>query len=1005
MKSFKKIISLILALALTFGGAIVSYADTYTKGTLTYTPAYSDATEETFYYSDSFFEKSGKVFDGHLLAASYDLTISTFEVRGASYVTRFYGDIGFGDVAVADMLEKPTRDTIGTAIAHKKIGDHNVIAVAIRGEKYDGEWASNFIVGKSGDAKGFSDASAKVIGRIKDYISAYSLENNKLWIVGYSRAGSIADLAGVYINNNLSEFGASADDLYIYAFEPPEASVDDTVYDNIRVVISKNDIVPFVYPANWGMHTNGRIISIGEDQTVTTYTGLPSAEEYGEEKLNELLADSFEWLGSRLTRENYADNLEGPLSDLLEIYFGKSEALRSKILQFFTEDVLDALMSEENKSQLVWIAWSVMSHESDYLYHQLADILIGVLDSLRDEKSAAVITDAELQTLKDSIFPILRALGPVIVDDMVYYDGIDYDEFYAKDLPDLKMDDALMGEKDGADHGFSTGYDMGFENAEFDDTPIEPDDYGPVYKAAFDDAYKSAYAEGFALGQSHAADLAAKGAYDGKKDGAQNGYSEGEYRAERMPHNEYLWEQDWMTDEYIEAYDKAYEEAYNSAYDEGLCAPEYTDPPIPEEAYHIMSIVKNFSAILKNHHPQTNLPLVKLEGHDYNLTAYEDASCTEDGFYSYHCPSCGDDITLTIPAAHTLTHFEAIDATEDADGNIEYWVCEACGLYFADKNCSVVTDAESVVVKYVPKIQIGDAVVEIDDVVYNGMEQRPEVRVILDGKELSEDYDYLVRYGENVLPGEVSVTIVGCGSYEGYAYGVFNILPFSYENDPSSNAKAMRDIVPDENAIYGFRPSETGSLKQYADANWSDPDLVERGREERIAYHESIDDMYVALAEMTAEEKSTEEIARAISALRNQIRLDAYKDDPDGLAAAKARNLEEYGHEEGPLPDELFEKYGSWEKVLEKSFALNMGMDACLGLYDDYYDVYVALGQVFVMGDVNCDSVVNARDVIDLMMYLVGYDLTEFDASLADIDASGSLNARDVIGIMKKAIG
>ena len=104
--------------------------------------------------------------------------------------------------------------------------------------------------------------------------------------------------------------------------------------------------------------------------------------------------------------------------------------------------------------------------------------------------------------------------------------------------------------------------------------------------------------------------------------------------------------------------------------------------------------------------------------------------------------------------------------------------------------------------------------------------------------------------------------------------------------------------------------------------------------------------MYDILEEMTADGKSVEEIARAVSTKRNEIRLAAYDNDPEGLATVKARNLEKYGHEEGPLPDELYEQYGSWQIVLEKAFSVNAGMDACLGLYDDYYDVYVALGQV-----------------------------------------------------------
>ena len=91
---------------------------------------------------------------------------------------------------------------------------------------------------------------------------------------------------------------------------------------------------------------------------------------------------------------------------------------------------------------------------------------------------------------------------------------------------------------------------------------------------------------------------------------------------------------------------------------------------------------------------------------------------------------------------------------------------------------------------------------------------------------------------------------------------------------------------------------------------------------------------------------SDEEIARAVSEERNRLRFAAYDGNPEGLEEMKKSNLETYGHEEGPLPDELFEQYGSWEMVLEKSFSVNSGMDACLGLYDDYYDLYVLAGQV-----------------------------------------------------------
>lgn len=167
-----------------------------------------------------------------------------------------------------------------------------------------------------------------------------------------------------------------------------------------------------------------------------------------------------------------------------------------------------------------------------------------------------------------------------------------------------------------------------------------------------------------------------------------------------------------------------------------------------------------------------------------------------------------------------------------------------------------------------------------------------------------------------------------------------------YQHDPRDNSSAMADIVEDENAVYGFRPSETGSLSVYADADWSDPEIVEKGRQDRIAYHKSLETLYDLLSDMIAKNESVENIARTISTKRNQIRLDFYKDDPEGLAKLKERNLSQYGHEEGPLPDELYEKYGSWEMVITKAFSVNSGMDACLGLYDDYYYLYQIVGQI-----------------------------------------------------------
>lgn len=170
--------------------------------------------------------------------------------------------------------------------------------------------------------------------------------------------------------------------------------------------------------------------------------------------------------------------------------------------------------------------------------------------------------------------------------------------------------------------------------------------------------------------------------------------------------------------------------------------------------------------------------------------------------------------------------------------------------------------------------------------------------------------------------------------------------PADFAHDPRLNSKVVQDAKVDINAVYGFSPrSDSTRLGDYAKEDWSNPEKVAAWRAERIAYLKDFDSMYNMWSSMKASGCSTETIARAVSNERNQIRLRSYKDDPEGLATVKKSNLATYGNENGPTAESLYEKYGSWEKVLLKSFSSNSGMDACLGLYDDQYEHYVMTGE------------------------------------------------------------
>lgn len=174
-----------------------------------------------------------------------------------------------------------------------------------------------------------------------------------------------------------------------------------------------------------------------------------------------------------------------------------------------------------------------------------------------------------------------------------------------------------------------------------------------------------------------------------------------------------------------------------------------------------------------------------------------------------------------------------------------------------------------------------------------------------------------------------------------FAFTVSAYAAGYYVHDPMENPKAAADIIVDPDAVYGYAPNpDSVRLGAFAKYDWSDEAFVAQMKQEREAYHESIYELYQMKVDMEAQGGSVEEIARAISNRRNEMRIEAYKDDPDGLATLKESNLEKYGNETGGTPEYYFEKTGSWEAVIEKAFSTNAGADAILGLYDTYYDTY-----------------------------------------------------------------
>ena len=190
------------------------------------------------------------------------------------------------------------------------------------------------------------------------------------------------------------------------------------------------------------------------------------------------------------------------------------------------------------------------------------------------------------------------------------------------------------------------------------------------------------------------------------------------------------------------------------------------------------------------------------------------------------------------------------------------------------------------------------------------------------------------------------------------------IRTLSFKNNPADNPKVLKDAIVDPNAIYGFRPSEDGSLAKFAKARWDNPISVAKYRADRIDYHvrneEVIKQMY---KDMTADGRATEEIAMAVNEFRNQSRINAYLDSNGNVKAGKEegyaaalRRKEENSYERliAGTRDEtgkIIKPPKTPEEIIISAMRGNPGMDACTGLTDLYPEVKIkSVDQAVVQG-------------------------------------------------------
>ena len=472
----------------------------------------------TFYYTDEYFDKDSSAKDTHFRTMSAALAFSTMQADSSDYVQDILTQIGFGDIKSYDM---DLGEKTGVTFAHKKIGDDELAVVAIRGGEYTNEWRSNLTIGADGDIKGFSDSAKDVRTEYDAYTDETSITPNKIWVVGYSRGGAVADLFGRSINQDASSLGFQDEDIYVYTFEAPHTTLDDTTYTNIHNCIDENDLVVYAVPDIWGttncgvkevINTSNKKLKKKKLDFVKLITGDKNVfENDGVTTYANYISDTMNWIaGNYITREIYVSKFEPHLNEVADIFMYRTDEDFDGMGEYFENNFASQLEENTNKYKLAMIATKAMTGDEKQkaaAREELKSLLFGIL---REDKANVYFTGDDLDTLESLYDDISEIAMNMAIDDLFgsetrkgnsdLYQKAKKEYAKEKDTYAIEKIAKTDAEKELWYRGFDEGYDAGYGDGESEkDYVAEPEsvpsdiDVTDIYTAGYRFGYYDAY--------------------------------------------------------------------------------------------------------------------------------------------------------------------------------------------------------------------------------------------------------------------------------------------------------------------------------------------------------------------------------------------------------------------------------------------------------------------------------------------------------------------------------
>lgn len=377
----------------------------------------------SFNHDNEYFTNSAKVLNNDLKELSYGAALCNVTAKSGEY---FYTAMGYEDY-LSEGYDEESLDKVSYSIAHKNIGDYDLVALSIRGQNYGTEWANNFVIGKEGNHKGFDECANKIYDILKEYISNHSTSNFKLWVNGYSRGAGIANVLASKLLKERNEIEISQDNLFVYTYEAPKAlTLENAVaYENVFNFVTEKDFITNLAPSKYELYRCGVDISIDEGKdidecfakfdpevTLPKFTPVTSEESSSfyyasEEELVDKLMDvlvedvKLDVEHKISTRELYADTFEEEIAYFFEVFMSLDDDtladIVAKALALKMSDIFGMITTKSGIYD--FIAPILSEHEYPYDEEKLTATCDAARDLIQSKVSFLISNFADLSTM------------------------------------------------------------------------------------------------------------------------------------------------------------------------------------------------------------------------------------------------------------------------------------------------------------------------------------------------------------------------------------------------------------------------------------------------------------------------------------------------------------------------------------------------------------------------------------------------------------------------------